>query len=98
MRMLFQNGLSMAASNDIGYGTSIHAAASKRHVEVVRLLVENGVNVNATASYGKPALQGAAMNRDLAVINLLLRSKVLVKTNRALTSAPQSGESPKPSP
>jgi len=52
--------------------TPLHAAVAGRHFDVVKVLLENGIGVNATQHGGWTALQGAANNGDTRLAELLL--------------------------
>jgi ankyrin repeat protein len=52
----------------------LHSAAAGRHLEVVRLLLANGADVNAEQQGGFTALHAAAQNGQLEMIQLLLAS------------------------
>jgi len=63
--------LDLAASNAMKVAP-LHAAAAGRHVEIVRLLVEAGTDVNARQQAGFTPLHAAAQNGDLESAKLLL--------------------------
>jgi len=50
----------------------LHSAAAGRHLEVVRLLLANGADVNSEQQGGFTALHAAAQNGQLEMIQLLL--------------------------
>ncbi len=52
----------------------LHSAAAGRHLEVVRLLLANGADVNVEQQGGFTALHAAAQNGQLEMIQLLLAS------------------------
>lgn len=52
----------------------LHSAAAGRHLEVVRLLLANGADVNTEQQGGFTALHAAAQNGQLEMIQLLLAS------------------------
>lgn len=50
------------------YGwTPVYAAASKGHLEVVRLLVDQGANIDAATNAGWTPVSAAALNGHLEV-------------------------------
>ena len=53
-------------------GTAMHSAVSRKHAEVVRLLLDAGANPNVRQSAGWTPLHAAAMNGDLTSVELLL--------------------------
>lgn len=63
--------VSLAASNPMKVAP-LHASTAGRHVEIVRLLVENGADVNARQQQGWTPLHGAAQNGDAEIVQLLL--------------------------
>ncbi|MBI1279950.1 MAG: ankyrin repeat domain-containing protein [Anaerolineaceae bacterium] len=50
----------------------LHAASANRHLDICRMLIERGVDVNAKQEGGFTALQAAAQNGQLALAELLL--------------------------
>ena len=52
----------------------LHQAASEGHLEVVRLLVENGANVNARDENGRTPLFRAADEGHLDIVRLLVEN------------------------
>jgi uncharacterized protein len=52
----------------------IHAAVSSKNLEMVKLLIENGADVNARQQQGFTPLQGAAGSGDLDIAKLLLQN------------------------
>jgi uncharacterized protein len=63
--------VSLAADNKMGVAP-IHAAAGGRHLGILRMLVENGADVNARQQQGFTALHAAAQNGDAEAIRVLL--------------------------
>lgn len=55
-------------------GTAMHSAVSRRHADVVRVLLDAGANPNVRQSAGWTPLHAAAMNGDLTSVELLLDS------------------------
>ncbi|QXF95209.1 ankyrin repeat domain protein [Wolbachia phage WO] len=52
--------------------TALHYAAEGGCLEIVRFLIDEGVNVNITNKYGSTALHNAAYYGDLRIIKFLL--------------------------
>ncbi len=72
-------GLLLARDADVGLrssnsmeNTPLHAAVAGRQFESVKLLLENGIDVNATQHGGWTALHAAAQNGDTRLAELLL--------------------------
>ena len=63
--------VSLRSSNSME-NTPLHAAVAGRQFELVKLLLENGIDVNATQHGGWTALHGAAQNGDARLTALLL--------------------------
>ena len=52
----------------------IHSAAAGRHLDIVKLLLDNGACVNSRQHGGWTALHAAAMNGDQAMVDALLEA------------------------
>lgn len=52
---------------------ALHAASANRHLEIARLLIERGIDVNAEQEGGFTPLQAAAQNGQLEMVELLLQ-------------------------
>ncbi len=50
----------------------LHAAVAGRKLQLVKLLLAQGANVNATQTGGWTALHGAAQNGDLDIVEALI--------------------------
>jgi len=72
-RFLVENGaqIDKAANNDFKV-TPLHSATSARNVEIARLLLTKGAQVNACQQLGVTPLHSAAHNGQIAMIELLL--------------------------
>ena len=57
----------------IKWGSLLHWAVLLKNFELVKLLVENGADVNAIASTGETPLHYAVLVRDTEIINYLLQ-------------------------
>lgn len=63
--------INLAATNQMRVAP-IHAAAAARQIEIVKMLVENGADVNAKQQQGFVPLHAAAQNGDAEMTKLLL--------------------------
>lgn len=52
---------------------SLHAASANRHFDICHMLIERGIDVNATQEGGFTPLQAAAQNGQLELVELLLQ-------------------------
>jgi ankyrin repeat protein len=68
-----QKNLSMDLKDNLGF-TPLHWAAATKNETVVHILIENGVNVNATDLQNETPLFLATRNSDLAIVKVLLDS------------------------
>ncbi|KAJ8905194.1 hypothetical protein NDN08_001703 [Rhodosorus marinus] len=55
--------------------TPLHYAAANGHVEIMRLLIGHGADLNAVNEYGNTALHFAAINEKVDAVELLLKNK-----------------------
>lgn len=71
--MLLSNGANpnLSSSNDMKV-MPLHSAAASKHIDVARLLLEHGANVNAKQQVGWTPLHSAIHNRHAEMIILLL--------------------------
>lgn len=53
--------------------TTLHCAAGEGCLEVVKFLIDKGINVNIINGYGSTALHNAAYRGDLEIIRFLLK-------------------------
>ena len=54
------------------YGTPLQVAARWADVDLTRLLIAKGVNVNAVSGYGETALHTAAAHGEKAIAEILI--------------------------
>jgi ankyrin repeat protein len=68
--------------------TALHWAAGNGHEMILRLLLEEGADINAKDNFGRTALYWVAENRHEAIVRLLLNHKadVNVKDNLGRTA------------
>src|SRR5205085_4730043 len=52
---------------------ALHAASANRHLEISRMLIERGIDVNSKQEGGFSPLQEAAQNGQLELVELLLQ-------------------------
>ena len=64
----------MKPFNDFVEKTNLHEAAKSGQLEVVKLLIQIGANVNAMDSKGRTPLHSAAINGNLDIVKLLLKN------------------------
>ena len=70
--MLLANGANVNLANTDEGSTPLSVASYKGHVEVVRLLLANGANVDQTAVGGESPLLAASVNGNEACLKTLL--------------------------
>jgi ankyrin repeat protein len=74
VRQLLDAGVDPDVSGDSSGITPVMAAAKKGQIDVMRLLIDRGANVNTRASHNRYALRMAESNRDQAMIELLVQN------------------------
>lgn len=72
-----------ARSTNAMKNTALHAAAAGRKPELVKLLLEEGANPNATQEGGWTALHGAAQNGDRDIVETLVAHGANLKARAA---------------
>jgi ankyrin repeat protein len=75
------------------YGSALQAASIEGNLDICRLLLKNGADVNATGGVHGSALQAASANSCVAVVRLLLEkgADVNVFSGSALKAAARLG-------
>lgn len=74
VRYLLDHGADVhQVANNAQRVNALHAASANRHLSICGLLIEHGINVNATQQGGFTALQAAAQNGQLELVELLLK-------------------------
>ena len=68
--------------------TSLHIAATKKIIKLIRLLVEKGANVNATTHLGITPLHHAAINGDLEIGKFLIANGAEVNASADFAITP----------
>ena len=72
VRLFVEAGMSVETTYASGGLTVLSWAAGFGHLEVVKYLVGQGADVNATRDNGRPVLHSAAISGDLAVVQYLV--------------------------
>ncbi len=81
---LLANGASVdTPSNNDFKVAPIHSAAARKNLEIAKLLIENGANIDAQQMSGVRPLHSAAHNNDFPMVTLLVENgaDVNAKTN-----------------
>src|ERR1700744_457357 len=80
-RYLVLKGASVNLPSNNGFNVfPIHSAAAGNYTDIVRLLIENGANVNVKQQAGATPLHSAAQNGNLEMLILLLENNADVTT------------------
>jgi Ankyrin repeats (many copies)/Ankyrin repeats (3 copies) len=89
MRLLLDHGAGMDVQDGNAFGTLLHDASWDGQVEVVKLLLQRNVNVNATGFENQTPLHMASLNGHTKVAKLLLqrRRKKRGHNRRTITPA-----------
>jgi ankyrin repeat protein len=79
--------------------TTLHFAAANGHVEIARLLIQNGAEVNVRSNYGNTPLHLAAIRGQVDVLHLLVENDADLEAQnnygqRALHCAARYGHLP----
>lgn len=77
-----------ARSTNAMKNTALHAAAAGAKIELVKLLLEAGANVNATQEGGWTALHAAAQSGNREMVELLVAAGADLKLRAANNQAP----------
>jgi ankyrin repeat protein len=99
-RLLLNKGADVnTRSTNAMHNMALHAAASGRHPEIVKLLIEHGASANARQNGGWTPLHAAALNGDVESARTLIAAGADVQTradnnqsalDMALTKAQQA--------
>jgi len=77
LKMLLQNDKNLLEATDADGSTALHCATWKGHREVVALLIDAGIDVNAhnqNEHWGTTALHAAAHANQTAIAELLIKA------------------------
>ena len=68
--------VNLVDENDLWKGTALQSASRNGHLEIVKLLLESGANVNKKDKNGQTALDLVSSRNKLEVVNLLKNWKM----------------------
>jgi hypothetical protein len=72
VRFFSKAGSSIINQKNIGGATALHIAAREKNLEIAKILVENGADINATDNEGWTPLMRSALAADDAFLSFLL--------------------------
>lgn len=84
VRFFGKAGKSLVNQRNIGGATALHIAARERNLEIIRILIEDGANVNIADNEGWTPLMRAAMAGDRDIVTLLLQKGAEAQTLNSL--------------
>jgi hypothetical protein len=73
-RLLSIRNINVNVKDDVSGSTPLHFAAENGHIEITRLLLQNGAEVNARSNYGYTPLHWAAENGHVDILHLLVEN------------------------
>jgi hypothetical protein len=73
-RLLSIRNINVNVKDDERGSTPLHHAARNGHVEIARLLLQNGAEVNAKSNRGRTPLYCAALNGHIDILHLLVEN------------------------
>jgi hypothetical protein len=73
-RLLSIRNINVNVKDDVSGSTPLHDAAENGHIEIVRLLLQNGAEVNAKSNYGYTPLHCAASHGHIDILHLLVEN------------------------
>jgi hypothetical protein len=73
-RLLSIRNINVNVKNDRFGSTPLHYAAENGHIEIARLLLQNGAEVNARNNYGSTSLHWAAFQGHIDILHLLVEN------------------------
>ncbi|KAJ7385513.1 Fibronectin type 3 and ankyrin repeat domains protein 1 [Desmophyllum pertusum] len=74
IQWLLDNGINVDVEDDSGCSPLIRLASMNGNIEVARILIENGTDVNKMDKIRKSSLMAAALNGNLALVKLLMEN------------------------
>jgi ankyrin repeat protein len=98
-RLLSIRNINVNLKDDVYGATPLHEAAWKGQIEIARLLVENGAEVNARYNNGSSPLQRSVRNGHIDILHLLIENGADLEAKdttgwRALHKAASNGQLP----
>jgi hypothetical protein len=75
-RLLSIRNINVNVKDDVHGATPLHRAACHGHVEIARLLLQNGAEVNVRNNYGNTPLHWAASHGHVDILHLLVENGV----------------------
>jgi hypothetical protein len=75
-RLLSIRNINVNVKDDLKGATPLHYAAENGHIEIARLLLQNGAEVNVRNNYGNTPLHWAASNGHVDILHLLVENGV----------------------
>ena len=73
-RLLSIRNINVNVKDDWSGATPLHFAAENGHVEIARLLLQNGAELNAKNNYGSTSLHCAASQDNIDILHLLVEN------------------------
>jgi hypothetical protein len=73
-RLLSIRNINVNVKNDVNGNTPLHSAAANGHIEIARLLLQNGADVNAKENDGYTPLHYAAFQGHVDILHLLVEN------------------------
>jgi hypothetical protein len=98
-RLLSIRNINVNVKEDEYGSTPLHSAAWNGHIEIARLLLQNGAEVDAKSNYGNTPLHDAAFQGHIDILHLLVENGADLEAQddhgeRALHKAAYSGHLP----
>lgn len=91
VRLLIDNGADVNMQSKNGSTALMRATENKSNIEIVRFLIEKGADVNTKDSDGKTAYHYAKRNKNLEIIQLLIKSGINIDINEQLLNSSIKG-------